>query len=400
MSLILRSPLSQPPDFPNGAWLYFPPLKKRVFRITDPGYAEVVLSNPDHAFSRVASSTTSPLWEDGLTEKLQHRQLADYARTILSTVTETFSAWAVKHRVDLIPELRALSLAIAARTLFSLPAFSVPMEALAVIFEATTYVVRFSRRGWLRRALQNTAAKQKAFQAVQSTLGDAMLLAILGIQPTKQSVRNIQALRHEACLFLAESVMKPTSVLAWCFESLGRYPDIEERLRDEVRAVWTPEAPMHALPQLRYMDTVLKELLRLYPPVPFLVRTAVYAITLGATVIPAGSTVVIDLHRVHRHPLYFPGAGTFRPERWTLAFEQSLPPGGYLPFGFEGNACFMQPFAVMQVKLVLASMLSEWLIWLEKPKVGREDRLRGPLWARITAWPEGTSNLREVPISR
>ena len=132
-------------------------------------------------------------------------------------------------------------------------------------------------------------------------------------------------LRDELLTLLSDG---PTSSsLAWTFERLLRNPDVLERLQVEV-AAGEESGP--------YLDAVIKETLRLRPPVPVVVRRLLRPLTLGGHRLPAGTTVAPCIHLIHRDERIYPEARRFRPERFL---EQA--PGTYtwIPFGGGVRRC-------------------------------------------------------------
>jgi cytochrome P450 family 135 len=153
-----------------------------------------------------------------------------------------------------------------------------------------------------------------------------------------------QELRDELITLLVDG---PTSTsLAWTFERLLRHPDKLARLREEVRA---GERDL-------YMDAVLKETLRLCPPVPIVVRRLLAPMSLGGYTIPAGATVAPCVYLMHRREEIYPRPHSFLPERFL-----ERPPGTYtwIPFGGGVRRCLAASFALLEMKRVLQTVLSE-----------------------------------------
>ncbi len=153
-----------------------------------------------------------------------------------------------------------------------------------------------------------------------------------------------QDLRDELITLLLDG---PTSTsLAWVFERLLRHPDKLERLREEVR-VGEADA---------YLDAVVKETLRLCPPVPIVVRKLLEPMELGGYVVPAGAMVAPCIHLVHRREEIYPYPRRFMPERWL-----DRPAGTYtwIPFGGGVRRCLAASFALLEMKRVVAAVLEE-----------------------------------------
>lgn len=137
-----------------------------------------------------------------------------------------------------------------------------------------------------------------------------------------------------------------SSSLAWVFERLLRHPEKLARLREEVLAG----------EEDTYMDAVVKETLRLCPPVPVVVRRLLEPLELGGYSLPAGTTVAPCVYLIHRREDVYPHPRRFLPERFL---EQA--PGTYtwIPFGGGTRRCLAASYAELEMKRVLRTVLSE-----------------------------------------
>ena len=150
-----------------------------------------------------------------------------------------------------------------------------------------------------------------------------------------------QDLRDELVTLLADG---PTSsTLAWTFERLLRNPDKLELLREDILGG-----------EGEYLDAVVKETLRLRPPVPVVVRNLLEPMRLGGHDLPAGTTVAPCIHLIHRDERHYPEADRFLPERFL-----GKQPGTYtwIPFGGGVRRCLAASYAEMEMKRVLRIVL-------------------------------------------
>jgi cytochrome P450 len=148
-------------------------------------------------------------------------------------------------------------------------------------------------------------------------------------------------LRDELVTLLSDG---PTSSsLSWAFERLLRNP---EALAAARAAALDGDGS--------YLDAVVKETLRLRPPVPVVVRRLLEPMELGGHLLPAGTTVAPCIHLIHRSERWYPRPLQFRPERFL---EQ--PPGTYtwIPFGGGVRRCLAASYAEMEMKRVLGTVL-------------------------------------------
>ncbi|MQA75056.1 MAG: cytochrome P450 [Solirubrobacterales bacterium] len=150
-----------------------------------------------------------------------------------------------------------------------------------------------------------------------------------------------------------------TSTLSFLVYELARNPGAAARLhaeQDEVLAGATPTAAQlfGALP---YLDMVVDETLRLYPPAWVGPRRAVSEFEFGGYRVPAGAYVNYSSWASHRLPEVFADPEAFVPERFEPARKAALPRGAYVPFGGGSRICIGKRFGQTEVKLV-ASMLT------------------------------------------
>jgi len=148
-------------------------------------------------------------------------------------------------------------------------------------------------------------------------------------------------LRDELVTLLSDG---PTSsTLAWTFERLLRNPDKLEKLREDVISG-----------DGTYLDAVVKETLRLRPPVPVIVRNLLRPMRLGGYDLPAGTTVAPCIHLIHRDERHYPEPRRFLPERFL-----GKQPGTYtwIPFGGGVRRCLAASYAEMEMKRVLRVVL-------------------------------------------
>jgi cytochrome P450 len=145
------------------------------------------------------------------------------------------------------------------------------------------------------------------------------------------------------------------------------------------------------LPRLAYTEQVIKESMRLYPPAWSFARSAIEETELGGYVIPKHSTVIILPYVIHRDPRWFADPERFDPERFSLERESAIPKYAYLPFGGGPRICIGNAFAMMEAKIILASILQRWRLQrvsnapvVPEPLVTL--RPKGGLPMRITAW--------------
>lgn len=159
-----------------------------------------------------------------------------------------------------------------------------------------------------------------------------------------------------AVLFLAGHETS-ASALTWAFFILSQQPRMLARLREEVASV-AGDGPVAfaATRALPFTRNVFRETLRLYPPVPFITRTAAVAGRIGVHDIPRGSLVVASPWLIHRHRKFWRRPDAFDPDRFRQGGRNRVEQAAYLPFGLGPRVCNGASFATAESTLILAAV--------------------------------------------
>jgi cytochrome P450 len=108
---------------------------------------------------------------------------------------------------------------------------------------------------------------------------------------------------------------------------------------------------------------VLKEAMRLFPPIPVHFREAINEIDLGhGHIIPAGTNIFLSTYHTHRDPTHFPNPETFDPDRFSPQNSGGRHPYSYIPFGLGRRMCVGHVFANMEAKTILSTVLRRYCI--------------------------------------
>jgi cytochrome P450 len=193
----------------------------------------------------------------------------------------------------------------------------------------------------------------------------SMLLLAVDEEGSGGGMTDQQARDEALTLFLAGHDSTAAG-LTWTWYLIARHPAVAGRLTEEVETTLAGRPPAwDHLPQLTYTEAVIKESLRLYPPnwgtFP---REAVDDVELGGFVVPKGCQVLVSPYVLHHDPRSFPDPDRFDPERFLSERAESIPQFAYIPFGAGPRVCIGATFALMTMKLVLATVLQEYRLAL------------------------------------
>jgi cytochrome P450 len=195
--------------------------------------------------------------------------------------------------------------------------------------------------------------------------GDDLLARFLAARDEDGSRMTDRQLRDELVTLFLAGHETTALALSFCFYLLAQHPEAEARLAAEVDEVLGGRPPASAdLPRLRYAEWVVKESMRLYPPVPSIGREALADCEIGGYHVPRGTQLAMLQWVVHRDGRWFPDPEAFRPERWANDLARRLPRGAYFPFGDGPRVCIGNHFAMLVAVLVLATVIHRYRLEL------------------------------------
>ncbi|XP_023247321.1 cytochrome P450 4C1, partial [Copidosoma floridanum] len=146
---------------------------------------------------------------------------------------------------------------------------------------------------------------------------------------------------------------------------LAEHKDVQELARKEVEEVFNQNGGnlnFSALNDLKYVERCIKESMRLYPPVPTIVRYMTEDLQMKNCLAPKGSNVMIHIVDVHRDPNFWPEPDKFDPDRFLPHEVNNRHPFAYIPFSAGFRNCIGQKLAMMELKSVISTILYNFYI--------------------------------------
>ncbi len=192
----------------------------------------------------------------------------------------------------------------------------------------------------------------------QATQGDDLLGMLIQVEDADDGTRmSDRQLRDEVATMIFAGHETTANTLTWTWMLLAQHPQIRAKLQQELDQVLQGRtATIADLPQLIYANWIIKEAMRLYPPVTDISREATQDCEIGGYQIPKGTTLVMSQWVMHRDQRYFTDPEAFVPERWANDLEKQLPRGVYFPFGDGPRVCIGKSFALMEAVLILVTI--------------------------------------------
>ncbi|XP_069702404.1 probable cytochrome P450 6a13 [Periplaneta americana] len=171
----------------------------------------------------------------------------------------------------------------------------------------------------------------------------------------------------QAFVFFNAGFETSSTTMTFCLYELAVNTDIQERVREEIDAVLRKHdgnITYESLFEMEYLDKVVNETLRKYPPVQNLFRECAkpYKIPGTDAVLEKGMRVFIPVMGLHYDPKYYPEPERFDPERFSDREKSRRPQYTYLPFGEGPRICIGMRFGLMQTKVGLISLLSSYVV--------------------------------------
>lgn len=399
MRLFRRDILSAQPERLYRAWMAeFRTPFFRSYMVNDPGIIKTVLKERPKAFpksDRVGSGlrpllgnsvflTNGATWErqrsiidpafEGGRLRETHPSICDAAEA----ASARFAAHAGQ-QIDIEPETSHAAADVIFRTLFSIPieheiardvfdAFqtyqrSQPILNLAAFVPVPAWVPRGYRRSTrasaahIRKLIHRlTAARQAEIDAGEAP--EDLATKIMTTPDPETGARfDVDEMVDQVAIFFLAGHETSASALAWALYLLALYPDWQEKIAAEARA--TDLRDFAHMAQLKLTRDVFRETLRLYPPVPMMVRETVTPETFRKRDVKPGAQVVISQWHLHRQNRLWEAPDDFDPTRWETENGRTCAREAYLPFSAGTRVCPGAGFAMIEGVMMLAHILRD-----------------------------------------
>lgn len=196
---------------------------------------------------------------------------------------------------------------------------------------------------------------------------NVMLNGVDTVTGEKLSDENI---RFQMVTFLIAGHETTSGLLSFATYLLLKNPDVLIKAQKIVDEVLGDELPrVEHLAQLRYIEQLLMETLRLWPTAPaFAVKPSEKTVLAGRYPLAPTDTLLVLQPMLHRDPaVWGDDAETFEPDRFAPENAEKLPPNAWKPFGNGARACIGRPFAMQEAQLVMAMLLQRFDIVLDDP---------------------------------
>lgn len=209
---------------------------------------------------------------------------------------------------------------------------------------------------------ERTGTEESPAAAVRNGVGEMPmdLLSVL-LRAKNRGEQSDQQLRDEMMTMLLAGHDTTALTLTYTWYLLSQHPEAEAKVHEELEAVCGGETPTMAdVRQFDYVERVLQEAMRLYPPVYVIFREPQVDVQLGGYRIPEGSAVMLPQWVVHRSPRWYDDPEKFDPDRWLPERRADRPRFSYFPFGGGPRHCIGKRFSMLEAQLILGTVAQQY----------------------------------------
>lgn len=307
-----------------------------------------------------------------------HRdRIAGYGDLMVGYTDRMWQAWGNGATVDIAREMNRLTLSIVGKTLFDVDVAQQAAavgEALTAVMESFwTMMLPFAevlerlpvpklRRARMARARLDAIIYRMIAdrRASGRDHGDLLSMLLTAQDEDEGGGMTDQQVRDEAMTIFLAGHETTANALTWTWFLLGNAPDVEATLHHELDRVLQGRLPtVKDLASLSYVERVVTESMRLYPPAWIIGRRAIAEYQLGEYLAPPRSILLMSPYIMQRDPRFYADAERFDPDRWTPDFRAALPKFAYFPFGGGPRQCIGESFAWMELILLVATIAQQ-----------------------------------------
>jgi cytochrome P450 len=382
-------------------------LSRRIFLCNSPESVQFAFSTHNASFEQKSPEmrrALEPLLGDGLfisggeTWRTRRRIVApvvhisrmpQFAPMMVEAAIEARDRWAAlpePRAIDALSEMAQLTAEIICRTVFGR---ELGRHHAREIVEAFTEYQRVAFRldfavllglpqwlpRWPRPALQRSVKRMsrviegivEAHRRAGAAQGDSAIGLLINARDEETGKPlDAEALRNEAVVLFMAGHETTANSLAWTWLCLSQAPNVEARLHAELDTVLGGRLPTLAdVPRLVYTRAIFDEVLRLYPPVPFLSREAGQDEEFQGQRIPKGSVIVVAPWLLHRHKKLWRKPDHFIPERFLPGSSGAPSKFAYVPFSIGPRICAGMAFGQTEAILCLAILAQAFRLRLQ-----------------------------------
>ncbi len=333
-----------------------------------------------------------------------NRQIQRYADVMVRQIRQLLDSWQARAQVDIHAEMMRVTQEIVTQSLFSTlldyegqslaQAMSDILDGMATEVSGIEVIlprnIPTPARHRLRQAVERV--NQVALGVIENRRAkgsehhDLLGMMMEARDENGLGMSDRQLLDEIRLMYIAGHETS-ANALTYAVALVSQHPEVRQALEAEVDAVLGARPPVFEdASKLAYTSAVLKEAMRLYPPVWMFARTSTEVTPVVGIRVPKGTSIFLSAWVTHRDGRWFEDPLRFKPERWLGGGEKRVPKGAYFPFGGGPRICIGMGFAQVELAFVLAMIAQRY-------------RLDLPPGGTITTVPSGTLRPRNgLPV--
>jgi cytochrome P450 family 4 len=241
-------------------------------------------------------------------------------------------------------------------------------RALKIIHGFTDGVIKARRQELIEIRGDNSGSDLT--NSIEGTKPKMALLDLLLKSSVNGKPLSDMDIREETNTFMFAGHDTTTSAISFTLYNLAKYPEIQEKVYEEVTQVFNDnnsKTTMQKLSDLHYLELVIKESMRLFPPTPHFSRKLKHELTAGGFTFPKNSNVFMSMFMMGRNALVFPKPLEFNPHRFDIeTTADKTNPYSYIPFSAGPRNCVGQKMAMLELKSIISKIIENFQLSITK----------------------------------
>jgi cytochrome P450 family 110 len=347
-----------------------------------------------------------------LTPPFHGERMRAYGETIREITTQVSNQWTIGKSFNIRASMQEITLRVMLRVVFGVdegPVYQELARLLTSLLDfmssplmSSAFFFSFLQKDlgawspWGRVVRLIQQIDQLIYNVIQERRAesgehrqDILSLLISARYENGEGMSDIE-LRDELMTMLVAGHETTASALTWAFYWIDQLPEVREKLQQEIATLGVNSEPS-SIAKLPYLTAVCQETLRIYPIVTNgFIRVVKTPVEIMGYQLPVGTAIVPSIYLAHHREEVYPQPQQFKPERFL---EKQFSPYEYLPFGGGNRRCIGLAFAQYEMKIALATILSEFQLSLVNK------RPVYPVRRGLTlAAPSGMQMIPQVPV--
>jgi len=268
-----------------------------------------------------------------------------------------------------------------------------PLWNVAGLLQLPAWVPRFRSKksataaGEIRGLLEGLVTAREAEIAAGTAPDDLATKIMTKADPETGYKFGAQEMVDQVAIFFLAGHETSASALSWALYLLAFDPSVQARLAEEVAGLDMQNIRFKDLSKLRFTRSVFRETLRLYPPVPMMVRRAAQNEEMRGRRVPKGSMVILSPWHLHRHERLWERPDEFDPDRWETENGKQCGREAFIPFSAGTRVCTGAGFGMAEGVLLLAMLVQRFKFEIIKeptPVAYLTVRAKDGIWLKLT----------------